>query len=79
MTKTEMRKIARRARQYGYFRKSDSAGYVFCPECRAEVAAPRFIDYAKGRWETWPVALDRAMLDHLDPASEECTAVVGTR
>lgn len=71
-TKAQRRVIARQARAHGYFRRSEREGYVFCPVCRAEVTATRYLDYDKGRYETWPLVLDRAMLDHLDPDQAAC-------
>jgi hypothetical protein len=58
-TKTEMRRIARRARQHGHYR-SGADLYVYCPDCRAKVASP-LSRYAG----TVTQQLDRAMLAHL--------------
>lgn len=69
MTKKRMTEIARQARRYGYYRHSDRDGGVTCPQCRQEVHAARY------GTETWPKALDAAMLDHL-PA---CTILLAAR
>lgn len=63
-TKTEMRRIARRARQHGHYRNAADL-YVYCPDCRAKVATP-FSRYAG----TVTQQLDQAMLAHL---ADDCT------
>ena len=75
LTKRRVSELARQARRHGYYQRSERQGWVYCPLCRQEVTAPRFIDYVKGRYETWPFALDRAMREHLDPDYEACPAV----
>lgn len=72
-TKTERRAVAKQARRYGFCRYSETRGEVRCPLCRKDLAAPRYIDYAKGRYETWSLALDRAVMAHLEDTDEPCT------
>jgi hypothetical protein len=65
MTKTDARKVAKRARQYGYFAPQGGQPfhpiYVFCPLCREQVWAER--DWRNG--ETVIRALDRVMVEHV--------------
>ncbi len=66
-TKADRKAIAKRARQYGYYRgTSDREAKVQCPLCRTWVTGYQEIDYAKGRLQTVTVALDIAMLAHLN-------------
>lgn len=67
VTKTQARALARRAREYGYFRGEPGnatapAAWVNCPECRDKVTG----------WSSYPHrtsdlmrGLDAAMVDHL--------------
>lgn len=64
ITVTAARKVAKRARQHGYYATGHqvySAIYVHCPECRREV----HVEPLWRQGETHVQALDRAMLDHL--------------
>lgn len=68
MTKTEARKLAKQARQYGYFRPNPIAARVWvkCPQCREQVHAEGF------PWDKVPAlmrVLDAAMVVHL---MDEC-------
>jgi hypothetical protein len=38
MTKTRASTLARQARRHGWYRRSATEGYVFCPCCREEVS-----------------------------------------
>lgn len=71
--KADRLKVARRARKYGFCRYSEQKGEVRCPRCSADVTAPRYINYTgTGKYEPWGKVLDRAMLEHLDPADDLC-------
>lgn len=59
MTKKEARRLAGRARQFGYMRPSLSELYVFCPLCRVKCSAQ--YDFR----QSIPAQLDRAVIDHL--------------
>jgi hypothetical protein len=62
VTKTEQRRLARRARQYGYHRQ-DTVLWVFCPLCRERVYGD-WGTATRGQ-RTLTQELDRAMIEHL--------------
>ncbi|MEQ7008389.1 hypothetical protein ABN028_19630 [Actinopolymorpha sp. B17G11] len=70
ITKTEARKVARRARQYGHFRTSSTGLYVMCPRCRNKVETAV---EASAKDSARMAALDKAMVEHLTEYAEECT------
>jgi hypothetical protein len=60
MTKAAAKQLARRARRYGYYRRSATEGQVFCPRCRQPVT------FSKLAWERFTAAtMDAAVLAHL--------------
>jgi hypothetical protein len=64
MTKTEARKLAKRARQFGYFRPNPTGAQVYVkrPQCRERVQAEGF------PWDTVSglmKVLDAAMVEHV--------------
>lgn len=61
MTKTEARKLARKARQYGYFKQSDSRLAVNCPQCRERVVA----DVSPFSSMSFMAQLDSQVVEHL--------------
>lgn len=61
MNQTEARKLAKKARQYGYYRDSATRSYVYCPlKCGERI-------YAEHRIGESGLArvLDPAVIDHL--------------
>jgi hypothetical protein len=77
VTLTEMRRIARQARRYGYLCSRmgmlhGSTLTVTCPRCRARVSI-EFSQYAYDG--SVPRTLDAAMLAHLE--YDECTPQAG--
>ncbi len=65
MTKAAAKQLARRARQYGYYRRSATEGYVFCPRCRQPVT------FHKLAWERFTATtMDAAVIAHL--LDEDC-------
>jgi hypothetical protein len=60
MTKAAAKQLARSARRYGYHRRSATEGYVFCPQCRQQVA------FYKLPWERFTTTtMDAAVIAHL--------------
>jgi ribosomal protein L44E len=60
MTKTEARKLARKARQYGHYQEGRTL-YVFCPLCRKQ-AGTEISRYSPGS----PMQqLDASVIEHL--------------
>ncbi|ONH23833.1 hypothetical protein [Pseudofrankia asymbiotica] len=68
MTKTEARKVARQARQYGY--QADlyhRNGSVRCPRCEQRIGATRYENHWSdaGQVRLLIAALDKAVISHL--------------
>jgi hypothetical protein len=60
MTKAAAKQLARSARRYGYHKRSDTEGYVFCPRCQQRVA------FYKLAWERFTATtMDAAVIAHL--------------
>jgi hypothetical protein len=60
MTKAAARQLARSARRYGWHKRSETEGYVFCPQCGERVT------FFKLPWERFtPKAMDAAVIAHL--------------
>jgi hypothetical protein len=60
VTKAAARQLARGARRYGWQKRSETEGYVFCPQCGEQVA------FVKLPWERFTAkAMDAAVIAHL--------------
>ena len=60
MTKAAAKQLARGARRYGWHKRSETEGYLFCPRCRERVA------FYKLPWERFTAkAMDAAVIAHL--------------
>jgi len=60
MTKAAAKQLARSARRYGYYQRSTTEGYVFCPRCRQPVA------FSKLAWARFTAkTMDAAVVAHL--------------
>jgi hypothetical protein len=60
MTKAAAKQLARSARRYGYYRRSDTEGSVRCPHCHQPVTFYKFA------WERFTAAtMDAAVIAHL--------------
>jgi hypothetical protein len=60
MTKAAAKQLAQNARRYGWHKRSETEGYVFCPCCRERVT------FYKLPWERFTAAtMDAAVIAHL--------------